>query len=135
MNDKIHDIFIVLVLPTKSDIKQHAVHNIHRLAGGSMVVGPPGNCPVFPCVKKALVMLLWTIHLRYVYVSNWIIFSECQGKDKCHVVGTKWKEGDFEYTCTKSDNVYAKKLVTGSDETHVGKRTSVEIFDNFIIHF
>jgi hypothetical protein len=46
------------VLPTKSDIKQHVVHNIHRLAGVPMVVGPPGNCPVFPCVKKALVMLL-----------------------------------------------------------------------------
>lgn len=50
-------------------------------------------------------------------------------------MGAKWKEGDFEYTCNKLENVYAKELVTGSGETHVGKRTSVEIFDNFIIHF
>lgn len=50
-------------------------------------------------------------------------------------MGAKWKEGDFEYTCSKSDNVYAKELVTESGETHVGKRTSVEIFGNFIIHF
>jgi hypothetical protein len=33
------------------NIKKHA---IHRLAWGPMLVGPPGNCPVCPCVKTAL---------------------------------------------------------------------------------
>jgi hypothetical protein len=38
------------------NIKKHAVHNIHRLAWGLiyMLVGAPGNCPVWPCVDTAL---------------------------------------------------------------------------------
>ena len=37
------------------NIKKHAVHNIHRLAWGPIYAcGPPGNCPVWPCVNTAL---------------------------------------------------------------------------------
>ena len=37
------------------NIKKHAVHNIHILAWGLIYAcGPPGNCPVWPCVDTAL---------------------------------------------------------------------------------
>ena len=55
--DKIKHIFIILIFPTKSvfkNIKKHAIHNIHRLAWGLMLVGPPLNCPTCPCTKTAL---------------------------------------------------------------------------------
>jgi hypothetical protein len=55
--DNIKHIFIILIFPTKSvfkNIKKHAIHNIHRLAWGLMLVGPPLNCPTCPCTKTAL---------------------------------------------------------------------------------
>ena len=37
------------------NIKKQAVRNIYRLAWGAcMVIGHPGNCPVFPCFTTAL---------------------------------------------------------------------------------
>jgi hypothetical protein len=56
--DRIKNTFIALVLPTKSvlNIKNHAVHNIHRLIiMGPYTRGPPGNYPACPCVKTALI--------------------------------------------------------------------------------
>ena len=41
------------------------MHNIHRLAWASMLVGPLGNSPACPCVKTAL--LTWFI--RYILLN------------------------------------------------------------------
>jgi hypothetical protein len=52
------NIFIVLMLPTKSvfkALKKHVVYNIHRLAWDPYVRGAPCNCPACPCVKTTLI--------------------------------------------------------------------------------
>jgi hypothetical protein len=44
------NIFLVLVLPTKSVFKhkKHAVYNIHILVWGSFARGTPGKLPIVP---------------------------------------------------------------------------------------
>ena len=49
------------------NIKKHAVHNMHRLAWGNMLVGPAGNCPACPCVKTTLMLIIERLESQQVY--------------------------------------------------------------------
>jgi len=55
MVDKIKHIFVVLVFPTKSVLKQHVVHNIYSFEWGPMLVGHPATAQMCPCVETALI--------------------------------------------------------------------------------
>jgi hypothetical protein len=60
MVEKIKHISIVFVLPTIlvfKHLKTCSTQHVHILAGGPMLLGPPGNCPVCTCVKVAVAMM------------------------------------------------------------------------------